>query len=384
MLLIHRTLEDRGYCLPSQDIRTYVEEDRIKAVFSEDRIQTNSLDLTLSDTCYWIADKLATQLRANVNIPVEKAIKDLDYSKKKKFDISDGLVLKKGHNYLIPLNESIRLEDDEYAVMSPKSSIGRTFTDVRGFAEGNPCSDIIHPRFMDGSHKRIWILVSPLKFDVKVEENLSMNQLRIFKGVGAKTNRRELENKCDDSPVVLNEDGERYDNPFFTEDGLIVHLSLESWDGSNKKENLIVEPKEAYILFTDEVVNVPKDLSGELKPYSLTNVRGPLHFAGFFDNGFRGSGVLEFISEERGKVALNDQTPIAEFDFYKTRDVPDKIYGDEKSGSNYQGQKGPKMAKFFEPIDTKGLVALKAKKTPLTLDLTSKHNHDIRNFFQLI
>lgn len=372
--------DKKGFCLPSQDIRKAIKTGKIKAKLVEDNIQTNSLDLTLGDCCYWIADTLATELRANVSEPVEQAIQHIPKERRKKFDIKNGFVLRTGHNYLIPLNESLKLEKDEYAKMSPKSSIGRTFTDVRGFAEGNPCSDLIHPRFMNGEHKRLWILVRPLRFDVKIQTNLSLNQLRIFKGINSKVTRGELLKQ----KLVLNEDEIPHKEAFLTEDGLIAHLNLTSWDNSRKLSKLIVEPGDALILFTKEYLNFPKRMSGEMKAYSLTNVRGPLHFAGFFDNRFRGSGVMEFISEEDGTVVLSDEAPIAEFDYYWTRDVPDKLYGDESSNSNYFEQKGPKMAKYFKPVDTKGLIALRAVKTPSTLDLTQTGNQELKNFFEIL
>lgn len=371
---------NRGYCLPSQDIRKYIKKGKIKADFDESNIQTNSLDLTLASSCYWIADSIATELRANISVPVEQALKGIRHANKRRFSIKDGFVLRRGHNYLIPLRESLRLDSDEYAKMSTKSSIGRTFTDVRGFAENSPCSDLIHPRFMNGEQKRLWVLVRPLKFDIRICPGLSLNQLRIFKGVGAKASRDELEQER----LLLNEDDVPYKKPFLTEDGLIVHLNLTSWDKTKKIDKLIVKPGDALILFTAEYMNIPRKLSSEMKAYSLTNVRGPLHFAGFFDNGFKGSGVMEFISEERGNIVLSDKAPIAEFDYYWTREEPDKVYGDENSGSNYFDQKGPKMAKFFKPVDTKGLVALRARKTPLVLDLTQKGNQNLEDFFEIL
>ncbi|MFT4261484.1 MAG: 2'-deoxycytidine 5'-triphosphate deaminase domain-containing protein [Candidatus Woesearchaeota archaeon] len=375
-----------GYCLPSQDLREYIKQRRIDVDYNEEtekRIQTNSYEPTIGTCCYWLDDEIATFLRSNTTQPIEEALKEIPRHKKKKFDISQGFILNVGHSYLFPLNERIKLEDDEYVKISPKSSIGRTFLDVRAFAEKNPCSDIVHPRYSGKEYVKLWLLVHPQKFNVVVKPGLSMNQLRIFKGVGARLSRKELVEEFEKRPFLKNREGKPYD-AFITEDGVVVHVCLTSRNQRKKLKNLKVERGDCILLFTDEIFDLPAHINAEMRAYSLTNIRGPLHFAGFFDNGFRGDGVIELMSEEKGSFLLSNKSPIAEFDFYRTRVIPDKIYGDEKSGSNYAGQHGPRMPKYFKPIATNDLIALRAKKTPLAIDLSKKHFYEVDEFFEII
>ncbi|MFT4311186.1 MAG: 2'-deoxycytidine 5'-triphosphate deaminase domain-containing protein [Candidatus Woesearchaeota archaeon] len=375
-----------GYCLPSQDIRDYIKQKKILTDYDqevESRIQTNSFEPVIEDCCYWIDDEIATFLRSNINQPIEKTLKEIPRHKRKKFDIKEGLTLMTGHSYLVPLKEQIKLDDDEYVKMSPKSSIGRTFLDVRCFAERNPCSDIAHPRFSGGDYSRLWLLIHPQKFNVVIKPGLTFNQIRFFKGVGARLSRKELLDAFKKRPFLVDRNQKPYD-AFITEDGVVVHLCLESRNKRNKLETLKIEPGDAILLFMDEVFNLPDGINAEMRAYSLTNIRGPLHFAGFFDNGFKGDGVIELLSEEKGTFLLSHQSPIAEFDFYKTRTKPDKVYGDEKSGSNYFGQSGPKMPKYFKKIDTSDLIALRAKKTPIPIDLSKKNFYEVDEFFEII
>lgn len=372
--------------MPSQDIRNLIKSKRILTDYNDEvegRIQTNSFEPTVKDYGYWVDDDVATLLKSNSNQPIEKTLEKIPRSKKIKIDITNGHTLLVGHTYIFPLNEKIKLEEDEYAKVSPKSSIGRTFLDTRCFAEKNPCSDIIHPRFSGNEHVQLWLLVYPQKFNVIIRPNIAFNQIRFFKGVGAKLTREEIEKEFEKSPFLLSENGDKYDS-FITEDSVITHVCLESRNKRRKLSRFVIEPGDFLLLFTDEVFNLPPHLNAEMRAYSLTNIRGPLHFAGFFDNGFKGDGVIELASEEKGTFILGHKSPVAEFDFYRTREVPDKIYGDAKSGSNYYSQKGPKVPKYFRQIETSDIIAFRAKKTPKAIDLSKKHFYEVDEFFDII
>ena len=77
-----------------------------------------------------------------------------------------------------------------------------------------------------------------------------------------------------------------------------------------------------------------------------------LHDAGFFDNGFFADCVFEIQSNERVATAFYHCMPIGVMDFFRTTMTPDKIYG-KTIGSNYQGQVGSKVAKYFTDFDFK-------------------------------
>lgn len=87
------------------------------------------------------------------------------------------------------------------------------------------------------------------------------------------------------------------------------------------------------------------------------------HYAGFFDPGFgfgthgdlRGAiGVLEVRPHET--INIYHGQPICLMEFFRNASVPMRPYG--SVGNNYQGQQGPKLAKYFAP--TAGASAMTA------------------------
>jgi predicted NUDIX family phosphoesterase len=110
-----------------------------------------------------------------------------------------------------------------------------------------------------------------------------------------------------------------------------------------------LDPSDKILVSTLEVLDIPANRSAELAAYSLTGIRGPLHFAGFFDPGFKADGVFEVRSDELSKIVLEHGMPMSWMRFYRMK-VPEKLYGKEL-GSHYQGQIGPKVAKYFRAFD---------------------------------
>ncbi|MFT7616229.1 MAG: dCTP deaminase, partial [Candidatus Woesearchaeota archaeon] len=264
-------------------------------------------------------------------------------------------------------------------------SSGRTFADVRAFADKNRAIDLIHPLYSQEKVK-IWVMITPRIFNIQVGPGLSFNQLRFFVGQDPKLSQSEISQLHEKEAIAYDyNDGKPKKLPtiFNHADGLLTTLSLQSRDGRNKLKDLKVKPGDCFLLFTREILHFPAEFSGEMKAYSMAALRGPLHFAGFFDNGFYGDAVIELLSEETEEIYLTHGMPIAEFEFYRTSGKPDKIYGDKKSGSNYYGQVGPRMAKYFKQEDMSGIVALKARKVPYPLDLRKKHFYHMRDFFEV-
>ena len=97
------------------------------------------------------------------------------------------------------------------------------------------------------------------------------------------------------------------------------------------------------------MLKIPPHLNTELEAHSHIGITGPLHFAGFIDNGFEGDLVFEVRSDELSNMALEHEMPISRLNVFRT-ELPDKIYG-TSIGSNYQGQVGPKPAKYFQEFD---------------------------------
>ncbi len=106
---------------------------------------------------------------------------------------------------------------------------------------------------------------------------------------------------------------------------------------------------EYYLFGSKEVLTIPSNRNVELKSHSHIGLHGPLHFAGFIDNGFRGDLVFEVRSDELSSMFLEDGMPISKLDVFRTHE-PEKLYGEE-IGSHYHGQTGPKLSKYFKNFD---------------------------------
>jgi len=71
------------------------------------------------------------------------------------------------------------------------------------------------------------------------------------------------------------------------------------------------------------------------------------HYAGFFDPNFRAQATLE-LRNYGVPFLLVDGQRIASMRYFSMKILPKSFYGDSKIGSHYQGQKGPKLAKYFD------------------------------------
>lgn len=98
-----------------------------------------------------------------------------------------------------------------------------------------------------------------------------------------------------------------------------------------------------YILSTREYVNIPEYLSGEMVTNDPRLGEFRTHYAGFFDPGFSGEGVLEVRPQEN--ITFWHGQPMVPFRIEKMSMIPKKSY---KIGHNYFGQTGPRLAKFFK------------------------------------
>ena len=210
----------------------------------------------------------------------------------------------------------------------------------------------------------------------------SLNQLRFFKGLGSQLTDLQIMKEINKNPLLYkrNIDGKIISADHFVTDGLEIHLNLsgDHTDGivglrarSNPtpidltrreeyeaedffeplkgKERISIKKGEYYLFSSSEILNIPSHLNVEMRSHSHIGISGPLHFAGFIDNGFNGDLVFEVRSDEISDMILEDEMPISKLNIFRTI-IPNKLYGNE-IGSNYQYQLGPKPSKHFKPFD---------------------------------
>jgi len=374
---------EKSFCLASQQIRKLVRSGRIHVpVFDESKIQPSSFEPTVGDEAF-ILDAESGFSAQNEEQPVYRRLLQLPRRRRQKIDITGGFELKKGFTYLLPLEEKVTIENDEYIKSSPKSSLGRLFLNTRLAGDYNSSFDELNNHYARGRTLDLWLLVQPLAFNVIINPGQTLNQLRFFKGHGAQLTTPEVMEEFKKNPFLLSRDINNELVPVdpHVSENLFVHLNasgkqtegivglrarhnpqpidlrvsscLEAEDffePVKAGEGITIKKGEYYLLASLEVLKIPPHLNVELISHSHSGFEGPLHFAGFVDNGFMGDLVFEVRSDEIAKeMTLEHKTPISTLNVYRTP-VPDKLYG-IKIGSNYQFQIGPKPSKHFRMFD---------------------------------
>jgi dCTP deaminase len=373
----------KGCCLASQEIREMVRDAVIIGDVEEENIQPSSFDPTIGNECF-ILDTRGGLFRPRNDEPVSRSLSRLPARQRQMIDISDGFEIKQGASYLFPLKERISNPGVfRFARSSPKSSFGRVFPNTRLLTDYNDAFDEID-NFPSGVDLMSWLLVQPLAFNLIVSPGLSFNQMRFFKGYDARLSPSEIAEEWENAPLLHNKNLEdRLGTPcdLRVSETLGIHLDLDGtategivalWARKNpspidlrKKgyyppeeffqpmravdKSLVIEPGEHYLIASKEVLEVPPCLNVELRSHSRQGANADLHRAGFIDNGFKGDLVFEITSSEPTSIRLDDGMPIGELDIFRTTDS-DKVYG-PSSGSHYQSQIGPRVAKYFRAFD---------------------------------
>ncbi len=327
-------------------------------------VQPASIDIPLGSEAFILKQKFIPFSR-----PVSNIIKKLSIGK---IDISKETILYKGQTYLfpslfidIPKNISIKL--------SPKSSLGRVDVLIRTIFDNSGLYDFIP----GGSKGRLWIQVTPQSFNIIVKKGLTLNQMRVFKSVATR--------EClTDDVFLLSNEGVALKQRFIEKNKLLVSLSVDpkfvlgyeaittnepinltktgfhDWhrffrkldilesNDTSLKGRISLEKDHFYILATKERIHVPLNFSVEMMPFSHLIGELRAHYAGFFDPGFGidggAHGVLEIRPHET--ISVYDGQPICLIEVFCNEGIPSVAYG--SAGNNYQGQTGPRLAKYFK------------------------------------
>ena len=187
-----RDSSERMGALPSQIIRSFIKEKKIVAKYNEDKIQPASFEPTLSKDLYFI-DTSNGLFRPSDYKTISELIHEFPRRYIKEYSIEGGFELRAGFTYLIRLNEKLSFLNDIFVKSSPKSSFGRLFVNTRLLADYNSGFDEIQT--VKGKEINLWLLVQPLAFNILVYPNISLNQLRFFKGGEELLNYKEISNE---------------------------------------------------------------------------------------------------------------------------------------------------------------------------------------------
>ena len=366
-----RAEQNTAGILPSQAIRSLVENKRIASSFSIDdsQIQPASIDLRLGREAY--------QVRASFlpgKSTIAKKIHDLLIQK---IDLTGSAVLEPGSVFIVPLLESLDLPADVYGKANPKSTTGRLDIFTRLITEPGHEFELV-PRGYSGS---LYLEIVSRTFPIVVRSGMKLNQLRFMRGKSDVSDSMLI--KLAETERLVYEDDENPLEPEI-ERGLSVSVDLQG-TGSNivayKAKNhappldlqnvnhyeiddfwevirgpmnkgLTLNPRDFYILASWERVSVPPSYAAEMVPFDPALGEFRIHYAGFFDPGFghgmsgiKGTKAVLEVRAHEVPFLLEDRQLVGKLIYHKMAKEPDKIYG-PSIGSSYQ-QQGLQLSKQF-------------------------------------
>lgn len=270
------------------------------------QFQPASVDLRLGPVAYRIRSSFLPG-----RDPVETKLAALTMYE---IPLTPAAVLERGHVYLIPLLETLRLPDKIWGKTNPKSSTGRLDIFTRVITDTHSRFDDIRP----GYHGRLYLEVFSRSFTIKVQQGLCLNQLRLFSG-DPTFDDEALRRLYQEQPLLYDTQGQPLPlDEVVMDGGLFLGIATASRQeqvvGYKAKKNsdiidlgrtnfydpsafwepvrcsphrpLILEPEEFYILTSKEKVRIPPSCAAELMAYDAGSGELRTHYAGFFDPGF--------------------------------------------------------------------------------------------------
>ncbi|UCH91769.1 MAG: 2'-deoxycytidine 5'-triphosphate deaminase [Nitrospirota bacterium] len=375
--------------LPDSELKKLILDGAISAdpPIEDGQIQPASLDLRLGTKAYRLLSSFHPE-----RSEITERLNVLDLYKSDlvmyDMDLTEGAILEKGHVYLVPLLEGLKLPKNIRGRANPKSSTGRLDIFTRMITDLNVGFDEVRP----GYHGPLYLEIVPLSFTVRVQTGLALNQLRLVAGRSTvsdgplKTLHKEekLLYHNDDPPVgnaPLSSKEIRVDNGLFLRIDLqgdsaqnpvigyrakknshVIDLSkighhpaLDFWEpiyrGTN--DSLILEPQEFYILASKERIKVPAGYATEMVAYEAACGELRTHYAGFFDPGFgagtspkNGTQVVLEVRPHDVPFLIHDGQTFFKVMYEKMQDIPTQLYGSSIGSSYYQ--QGLTLSKHFK------------------------------------
>ena len=328
-------------------------------------IQPASMDLRLGARAWALRCSFLPDTGSSVMDRVEDLAQE-------ELDIRDGAQLERDRPYVIELVEEVRLPAEVRAKANPKSSTGRLDVFTRVITDRNNRFDEIPI----GYQGKLYLEVVPRSFAVRVEELLSLNQLRLVEG-DARVSDADLREIHSDVPLLYRGGEPVPGEEIAVADGLFLGLDLKGprdrvvgfrakrhshrvdmtkirhydwrdyWEPVYPEEGgrIVLDPEVFYLLLSAEGVCVPPDYAAEMMAYDPTAGELRTHYAGFFDPGFGydahgsrpGSRAALEVRARDVPFMVEDGQPICKLAFERMTERPEKLYG-EDVGSNYQGQ----------------------------------------------
>jgi dCTP deaminase len=331
-------------------------------------IQPASLDLRLGARAWALRCSFLPDVASSVVEKVADIAQD-------EIDIRDGYTLERDRPYLIELLEEVDLPRHVRAKANPKSSTGRLDVFTRVITDRHNRFDEIPAGYVG----KLYLEVVPRSFAVRVQEHLSLNQLRLVHG-DPRVRDLDLPSIHDESPLLYRGDQAVPRDELAIADGLFLSVDLKGFGGrrppvvgyrakrnshrldmakirhyhwrdywepvhAERGARVVLDPEVFYLLLSREGVCVPPDYAAEMTAYDPTAGELRTHYAGFFDPGFGydasgrrpGSRAALEVRARDVPFMVEHGQPICKLAFEQMIERPDQLYG-EDVGSNYQGQ----------------------------------------------
>ncbi len=343
-----------------------------------DNVQPASLDLRLGEVAYRIRCSFLPGAST-----VEQRVKDYIIDE---LDLrSEGAVLETNRPYLIPLKEPLALPPTLRARANPKSSTGRVDVFTRVITDESASFDDIAAGYEGG----LYLEVVPLSFPIRVREDLSLNQLRLAVGSTALSDD-EIREFHAVNPLLFAGGEAVPARRLVLGGGLFLSLDLRGdakgrvgyrsrssapllnlskagaadpdafWEAVRKEDGdrIVLNPKNFYLLMSNEAVTIPPELAAEMTAYDPTSGELRTHYAGFFDPGFgfdpahgyRGTTAALEVRAHDVPFMIEHRQRVCKLTFERMLDTPTLLYG-QGIGSNYQRQTETLGKHFRRPPD---------------------------------
>jgi dCTP deaminase len=326
--------------LNRNQIKSLIDE---KCIFSNKSINTHqlqpaSLDLTISNTCYRIKASFIPN-----NRPISKIISELMLAK---IDLSKEFLLERNCIYLCEINEKLKLPKEIKGKANPKSTTGRLDIFTRIITEHGSEYD-----FIDYNYKgKLYLEIIPQSFSIKIKNNISLNQIRFYKGPKGESTQSEQKISVNIKKGTVSAYKAKKITSSIDMSKINYYEKDMYWEKIIPKEDyFIIEKDEFYILRSKERIIIPNDSAAELEPFNDSFGNFRVHYAGFFDPGFGNDNGIPAVLELRAydtPFIIRDGQLVGQLNYYKIEEIKNNFYG-RGIKSNYHNQ-SLKLAKQFK------------------------------------
>lgn len=303
--------------------------------------------------------------------------------KKRSLDLEQPQRLKARRTYVFQLKEFLNLPPDHgfFGRATGRSSIGRLDVLARLMVDRGPSYDEINLK-SDPYPGSLFLEVTPITFDIKVQQGVPLSQLRLFRGrpelselkleeldlfgemLLDKNREAKKRNVCE-LTVDLTPDPKKGISAFQAKKGkdLVVDLTKGEkshdpkrfWRDIRLKGDLALKivPEEFYILRSKERFRLPLDVAVYCQAVSETLGELRIHYAGFVHPGFgfkrqEGTPIIFEVRGHNVTTYLRDGETLAHIKFYRmSKPCSKSTLRKKKKKSDYEDQE-LKLSNYFK------------------------------------